>query len=347
MRRIKSRSAFYFFVFFTFFSFAEINQASVIPKEVYVGDEAEIRFEFSFVQNLFGKNTKENLIESKTVSANLFSLPENAELKRIFFSEDYTIQKMRLSGSGTSYVLSIFFVPWKNGEIDISAFDLASVLAISVRPLVIDIPPVYIQSIIEKTGEKKLRPVHGPIIIPGTTYIIFAVCAAAILCAAVLTAVLIRFPRIRGFLTAFFERMFSSGSFRSICRELLLLEKKAADLQAAVFCTRLSLLIRTYLENRFAYPFTAKTSAELVPAFSEFFAYSASTQSYEYIQNLYEVCIRCDYIRFSEKARSSAGDKDPDRTDFPVRERIEIVNKVRSALLYFEQPEEPSVRETI
>ena len=313
--------------------FALDGRVSVMPKDVYVGDEAEIRFEFSFAEKLFeGDSPLLNARAFADVSdmsdISPGSRSENEELKRIFFTDDYTIQSMRLKGSPPSYVLSIVFIPWKTGEIDMSAFDLSTVFSLSVRPFLTDIPPVHIQSITEKTGEKQLRPVKGPIIIPGTTYAVFAFCAVLLLFFAVVTALLIRFALIRGFFQTFFERMFSSQSFRAVCRELLFLEKRGQALPAGVFCTRLSRLVRSYLENRFSYPFTAKTSTELVPAFSEFFAHSASERSYAYMQDLYEVCARCDYIRFSGESV------------FSREERIDSVQRVRSALLYFEQPEE-------
>lgn len=313
--------------------FALDGRVSVMPKDVYVGDEAEIRFEFSFAEKLFeGDSPLLNARAFADVSdmsdISPGSRSENEELKRIFFTDDYTIQSMRLKGSPPSYVLSIVFIPWKTGEIDMSAFDLSTVFSLSVRPFLTDIPPVHIQSITEKTGEKQLRPVKGPIIIPGTTYAVFAFCAVLLLFFAVVTALLIRFALIRGFFQTFFERMFSSQSFRAVCRELLFLEKRGQALPSGVFCTRLSRLVRSYLENRFSYPFTAKTSTELVPAFSEFFAHSASERSYAYMQDLYEVCARCDYIRFSGESV------------FSREERIDSVQRVRSALLYFEQPEE-------
>lgn len=313
--------------------FALDGRVSVMPKDVYVGDEAEIRFEFSFAEKLFeGDSPLLNARAFADVSdmsdISPGSRSENEELKRIFFTDDYTIQSMRLKGSPPSYVLSIVFIPWKTGEIDMSAFDLSTVFSLSVRPFLTDIPPVHIQSITEKTGEKQLRPVKGPIIIPGTTYAVFAFCAVLLLFFAVVTALLIRFALIRGFFQTFFERMFSSQSFRAVCRELLFLEKRGQALPSGVFCTRLSRLIRSYLENRFSYPFTAKTSPELVPTFSEFFAHSASERSYAYMQDLYEVCARCDYIRFSGESV------------FSREERIDSVQRVRSALLYFEQPEE-------
>lgn len=309
------------------FLFALDGSVSVMPKDVYVGDEAEIRFEFSFAEKLFeGDFPSLNARDLPDMPADSHSASEN--LKRIFFTDDYTIQSIKLKGSAPSYVLSIVFIPWKTGEIDFSPFDLSAVLDLSVRPFSADIPPVSVQSVTEKTGEKQLRPVKGPIIIPGTTYAVAAFCAALLLFFAIAAALLIRFALIRGFFRAFFERMFSSQSFRAVCRDLLFLEKRGQSLPADVFCTRLSRLIRGYLENRFAYPFTAKTSAELVPAFSEFFAHSASDLSYAHMQDLYEVCARCDYIRFSGE------------TVFPRGERIDSVERTRSALLYFEQPEE-------
>ena len=309
------------------------GRVSVMPKDVYVGDEAEIRFEFSFAEKLFEGDSPSLNVQAFADVSDMSDVPpgsrsENEELKRIFFTDDYTIQSLRLKGRPSSYVLSIVFIPWKTGEIDIPVFDLSPVLGLSVRPFLTDIPPVHIQSITEKTGEKQLRPVKGPIIIPGTTYAVAAFCAVLLLFFAVVTALLIRFALIRGFFQAFFERMFSSQSFRAVCRELLFLEKRGQALPSGIFCTRLSRLIRSYLENRFSYPFTAKTSPELVPAFSEFFAHSASERSYAYMQDLYEVCARCDYIRFSGESV------------FSREERIDSVERTRSALLYFEQPEE-------
>ena len=130
------------------------GRVSVMPKDVYVGDEAEIRFEFSFAEKLFEGDSPSLNVQAFADVSDMSDVPpgsrsENEELKRIFFTDDYTIQSMRLKGSPPSYVLSIVFIPWKTGEIDMSAFDLSSVLGLSVRPFLTDIPPVHIQSITE------------------------------------------------------------------------------------------------------------------------------------------------------------------------------------------------------
>ena len=299
-------------------------QTALIPKEVYVGDEAEIRFEFSYEDNLFVSG-------DTSLSVTAAALEASGAPAGLLSNPDYTVQKITLSGNAPLYVLSFFFVPWKTGSLDVGAFDLASVFEISVQPLPIDIPPVEIQSITAKTGEKNIRQPLGPLIIPGTTYIVFGFCALILIFTAVLVGIFLRLPRIRNFFNPLFARLFSSHNYLKACRGLSVLKKKGASLTPAVFCTRLSSIVRNYLEARFAHPFTAKTTAELTGAFSEFFACSASEKSYECMHNLYEVCARCDYLRFCGK----------NRIDFPIEERFSLIEKTHTALIYFEQPEEP------
>ncbi|WP_428769713.1 hypothetical protein V1L52_11250 [Treponema sp. HNW] len=298
-----------------------------------MGDEAEIRFEFSFAGNLLNSGSSSvpggrqgGLTASQTVS--------DEAVCELLSASEYTVKKLTLSGSSPLYVLSVFFIPWKTGELDMAPFDLASVFKLSASPLFIDIPGVEIQSISEKRGEKNLRPVRGPLIMPGTTYVVVLFSALILLFGAALLVVLFRFKLIRDIAQSFFSRIFSSHNYLRACRELLFLEKNGIKSEASLFCRRLSSLIRSYLEKRFALPFTAKTSGELVAAFSAFFAETASETSCEYMHGLYEVCARCDYIRF-------CGIQNP---DFPEEERLLWIQKTRSALVYFEQPEEPEAR---
>lgn len=324
------------------FSAAQSTQAALIPKEVYVGDEAEIRFEFSFAGDLFSPDTsglsggmQEGVAPSRTAGrqANLSTSEE--KITEHLSNSDYTVKKLTLSGSGNLYVLSVFFIPWKTGELDMEPFDLASVFELSASPLFIDIPGVEIQSISEKRGEKNLRPVRSPLIIPGTTYVVVLFSALILLFFAAGLAVLFRFKLIRNFAESFFARIFSSRNYLKACRELLFLEKNGAEMAASLFCSRLSALIRIYLEKRFMQPFTAKTSGELTVSFSALFAGTASETSCEYIHELYEVCARCDYIRF-------CGIQNP---DFSAEERLFYIGKTRKALVYFEQPEEPEAND--
>ena len=99
------------------FSAAQSTQAALIPKEVYVGDEAEIRFEFSFAGNLFSPDTsglsggmQERVAPSRTAGrqANLSTSEE--KISEHLSNSDYTVKKLTLSGNGNLYVLSVFFI---------------------------------------------------------------------------------------------------------------------------------------------------------------------------------------------------------------------------------------------
>lgn len=294
------------------------DPVQLIPKDVYIGDKAEIRFSFAWNGSLF---QSAGVLDS-----------DNADiLNHVFDSQNYTVKRLRLFAENGSYVLSVVFIPWQTGQIDIASFDLADIFTLSVKPLLIDIPPVTIQSAVEKTGQKTLRPSAAPLIIPGTTYVVYAFVACIFVLCALAIVLVMRFTFVRRTIISFFERIFSSRNYLSACRTLLSLEH-SKDMGQNVFCTRLSHEVRRYLEGRFLHSFSACTASELYAAFCALFAGTASEKAYVAMESLCEVCMRCDFVRFA----GSYAHKAPLTDD----ERLRLIDTVRQALMYFEQPEE-------
>ena len=149
---------------------------------------------------------------------------------------------------------------------------------------------------------------------------------------ALAVVLVMRFTAVRRAVISFFERIFSSRNYLSACRTLLSLER-SKDIEQSVFCERLSHEVRRYLEGRFAHPFSACTASELYAAFCALFAGTASEKAYIAMESLCEVCIRCDFVRFAGVYAHTAPVTD--------NERLRLIDTVRQAFIYFEQPEEP------
>lgn len=295
------------------------QNTSLVPKDVYVGDEAEIHFNFAWEGNLFPADK-----EQSASSFNSANVEENLR-------DAYTITSMHLTSSTNGYVLVIVFIPWKVGFLDIPPFDLSMTFDIETKPLLIDIPEVYIQSIVEKTGEKNIRPPIGPVIIPGTTYVVLGIVVVIFLLCVLGIVLLNRITVAKTWIKNFFHQIWATPNFRKATRNLILLEKQSPKLDNAIFAAKLSVIIRLYLEGRFAYPFTAETTSSLMTVFNRLFAGTASNKTEDYLQNLYEVCARCDFLHY---AGSEA-----ERAPLNAEEKLSLIAQVRLALIYFEKNE--------
>ena len=137
-------------------------QTVVLPRDVFVGDEMEIRCTFSCEEDL---------------------LPEDVLSIDIAVDEipDMTVKSITLQRAGLSYMLSMLCVPWSLGDIEIPPVLLYSGhveeteteseedgdVAENIN-IYLDIPAVTIKSIVNYTGASDLRPSKAPILVPGT-----------------------------------------------------------------------------------------------------------------------------------------------------------------------------------
>jgi len=317
MMRMKLRLAFLLCMCTCMVTFSAYAQnTSLVPKDVYVGDEAEIRFSFAWDGNLFPADK-----EQSASSFNSADLDENID-------DAYTIKSMHILPSANGYVLSIIFIPWKVGFLDIPPFDLSMTFDID-KPLLIDVSEVYIQSIVEKTSAKNIRPPIGPVIVPGTTYVVFGVIAAIFALCVLIFILLVHITPVVAGMKNFFRQIWATQNFRKTFRDLIRLESHSAKLEPDVFAAKLSVIIRCYLEGRFVHPFTAETTSSLVAVFNRLFAGTASNKAEDFMQNLYEVCARCDFLRYAGREIESA--------PLSTEERLSLIGQSRLAFIYFEK----------
>ncbi len=313
--RMKMKSIMLFFLLNVLFLYGQTIR--VTPKEVYVGDEAEIRFSFDWDGEILAENAEDfsSLITSTTIDESL----EN----------NYTIKSMQIFRSQGGYELSIVFIPWKAGLLNLDPFDLATLFELNVNTLLIDIPEIEIQSILTQVQEKEIRAPVGPIIIPGTTYVLVVITILAFVLLLGVILVLVRLKFIKAWIKSFLGKIWASDNFKKASKELMYLSKYAETIQPKEFAARLSVAIRTYLEGRFGHRFTAETTSNFFGIFDVLFAGTVSVRASEYLQDLYEVCARCDFLHYA----GSEADKSP----LTQEETQTLINKTRHAIIYFEK----------
>ncbi len=306
-------------VLFFFFHVAIIyaQTVSLVPKDVYVGDEAEVRFSFDWAGTLFVENAETliPIVTSTTIDESL--------------QTDYTIKSMQLLPSQTGYTLSILFVPWKSGVLNIDSFDLATIFALNVNSLLIDIPEIHIKSILSQTEDRNIRSPSGPIIIPGTTYALIAIVVLLLIFCIFAIIVLTRINHIKTWLQSFFGKIWSSDNFKKASRELILISKMLDSIDQKVFATKLSGIIRTYLEGRFSHRFTAETTSSFFMIFNTLFAGTVSSNADDFLQDLYEICVRCDFLHY-------AGEE-VEKAPLTRNEAESLIDRTRKAIIYFEK----------
>ncbi len=283
------------------------EQIVVLPKDVYVGDQMEIRYTFA---------------TSIDLSSNI-QLPAQLTTPEM---DDLTILSITLSEADSTgsngYVLSVQCIPWKSGIIDIPPLqeDLA---------LEIDVPAISIQSILVHTGNQELRTLKGPILIPGTTWILWLI-VLAIIAVGGSILFLLRQLKKRGLtITQFWYLIFSSPQYRRTMRTLRRLSKKNNTFDDQNFARTITHCIRSFLTEQFSFDFNAVSSSETVLIFDDLTGYTQDESVLSRIETLEQILVRMDYIRFSGDTTTSG--------TLMIEERTAIIKAIRETVRFLEK----------
>lgn len=241
----------------------------VIPKSIFVGERVQLQYVF---EDAF-------LAEGNTKDFNLETASE------IFapYSDFLTIEDASLTHNGTSHTLSLTFFVWEEGKIEFEPF--------SIEPAVIALEPIEVKSIVAETGAESLRPILSPILIPGTTWLVYLASAAAIVFFIGAAVVLRKFDAVNSAARRIFSRLF----FRRNARKTLKLLGKLGGFQGSDkdFCERLQRLMRNYVSKRFNDEFRAVATRD-IPLFFE----GILGETPSVAEDLAAVFERLEFVRF-------------------------------------------------
>ena len=284
-------------------------QQILIPKKVYIGDQAELRCTF----NSPSAELKQ-LVNSESNG--------HAELPLVSFnSTDYEVKSITLSPAGVDfYQISITFIPWKTGEIQFPPF------TIDGSNLLIEFQPVQIVSLIstDSNNATVLRDTAAPLLLPGTTYKIYGALTAFIIFLIVAIRIIIKRKSIQFYLnTKRLQRKYKKNKKQTF-RALRQIENETSDSDAA---GQIQKIMRNYLEVRFDYPFTNATTSELMKGWQKVTGGLLSDTKEEAFGDIAAIFIRTDYIRYGNE------------TQFNENEKTELIKKLIDCIEILEKEE--------
>lgn len=289
----------------------------VIPKQIFVGDSAELKITFSSPVDFFAnihtdnRNTKRQQNRNGTDAIELTA----QNFTRKIDGAEYTIKKITLEKSAAnrqdtgqqSYVFSIIFTPWKTGEIKIPPYNLGEAFGFEndflITPSTIEIDSILKQ----KNINPNFAPSKGPVLIPGTTYKIYFQIILIIVLLVAFIRVLIKWHDVNLFFKNVKLKLLYRRNKKSTVKVLnKLCESKNTDREIADI---IQIVMRNYLQVRFDYPFTKSATNELMKGFDEIYCGLLDDAKADAVEDLTGIFIRTDFVRYGKDGQFESGEK--------------------------------------
>ena len=290
-------------------------QQILIPKNVYIGDTAELRCTFNSPDPFLKQLTSSGTAELPLVS-------QSAESQ-----EEYVIKNISLSPSGIDfYQLTITFIPWKTGEL------LFPSMEIEGSDIVLEFQPIQIVSLIanENTNTSTIRDTAAPLLLPGTTYKLYGTLSVFVIFLLICIRIILKRKNILFYINQ--KRLLKKykKNKKQTIRNLYKIadEAEAAKIDDQTAAENLQKSLRTYLEIRFDYPFTHTVASEIMQGWQTATGGLLSDTKTEAFGNIAASFIRTDFIRYSKNGK------------FEENELINLIEKIISQIQILEQNEE-------
>ena len=259
------------------------TEQHLLPKEIFVGDNAELRISFS--------NPQELQIASQIENTN----------------PDFLIKNIRLESDANNYTAIIEFVPWKQGEIILPAFNLVSTEEKKANTIEIQPEAIEVASILAKTNSNQIRPQKGAMLIPGTNWILYLFVISGIVIFVGIFFLLVKLPGlIFGYKNFLKKLRLKKNASKAIKKIRKLFKSKVSDKD---FASDLQKILRLYLEGRYSEKFSTCTSSELPKKFMDVTQGLLSDEIYSQMEKFYSLFYRTDFIRYSAQANLNEGER--------------------------------------
>lgn len=195
----------------------------LVPRDVYVGDEAEFTFETVLPEGLLDSDS--------VVSVSPSGLNQDDP-----GGSGVTVHSITVREKDGRAVVSIRFIPWVSGLVSLPSFRVGGHEIIC--------PPVTIASLLDPSGQTALQPPRFPMLVPGTTYLLYGIVLAVL---ASLIVVILVVQRVRQYLGPDTAMRRSARRVRLLFRKLAWLERKVGKLATPDWYALFSLALRRYL----------------------------------------------------------------------------------------------------
>ncbi|MCF0241362.1 MAG: hypothetical protein HUK25_01920 [Treponema sp.] len=278
----------------------------LIPKTIFVGDTAELKIGFT---------ASADYIKTDGVKNPSYCELTAQSFENILNDSEYTIKSLRLTKTGFSqkggytYELSIFFVPWKPGKLQIPPYNLSKEFSENTESGFLLVPDeITVESIFSQPNiSRNFVPSKGPLLIPGTTYRILLVIILFLILLIILIRISIRWKRIALGIKNIKLKLRYKKNTKHTIKTLKQLLKSRAD--GKDFAAKIQSIMRSYLQVRFDYPFTKCVSSGIALGFQEIFGDLLSEKKENAVEELSGIFIRTDYVRYSKEGLFKSNEK--------------------------------------
>ena len=205
---------------------------------------------------------------------------------------------------------------------------------------VISLFPIHVESIVEKTNSTVMAPPVPPLIVPGTTYVLFVIIVLILLFLILLFRLLFAFNKIKKKLQLFLKKREYKKNAELTIKKLkkILKNSKLTDIE---YCSKLQTITRNYLEFKFDYRFSAISSSAMRDAFKRI-SYGIIPEEIAFaVEDIIAMFIRTDYIRYAhDSIDSQLYPPQEHQACLAKKEKKSLYNMVTKAIDCFENPEQ-------
>lgn len=253
----------------------------LIPKTIFVGERVQLQYVF------------ENPDLSLSNDGN-FSF-ETAKILFSPYEKFLTLEDASLTHNGDAHTLYLTFYVWEEGVFEFSPF--------SIGPAEIFLEPLEVKSVVEETGADGVRPFMSPLLLPGTTWMIYL---GAVFALVFLIGVVIVLKKINA-INLFLEKLAVTFFYKRNARKTIKLLKKLGkcSLDDKEFCAKLQSIMRSFIENRFKSNFNTVATRDIPLFFENILGGIPSGERGEAIESLSLVFARLDFVRFGQNIAST------------------------------------------
>lgn len=320
-------------------------QQILIPKEVFVGDSAELRYSFRSAVDFFDG------ADSLRISGDTLIL-ETSQKAFSSLGERCSISRAILERSGLDYTLRIIFVPWMPGTIDFPPLDLDLAVYGKQNTIAgkrdipadahffIDLEPVTVASLSEKLGVTTLRKPISPLSVPGTNYLVLLLIIVALIALGLLVFFFIKLPTTLKKYQLLKEEIGFYKNAHATVKKYKRLAKSDVDDKEFALCWQT--IMRSYLEYRFSTSLSALASSRVVAHIEMLTGGLLSSEQQNVVEQIASFFHRTDYIRFA------GGSLDAEllpaqehQAAFLPGERESIIQETQNAIVIFEKKNLP------
>ena len=293
------------------------GQFFVNPKEIFCGDKVTLQYQTVL--------TDDNAIILGNVLP--LKISDSEQLAKIIKidSLDCTLENFELSISGNLLTSQINFVPWRLGKLSYPTVKL------ELESIIIELPgsEFSVSSILEATGETSVKPAMGPILLPGTTYIVYGSIFLGIILLSLVIFTLSKSSKIiRFFKNIIIARRYKKNYKKSLAM-LKKLGKNSQNISYKEFAEELQKIMRSYFAFRFSDKIYNLATAEIVGWFNSVYNLILPEQAETAIHLFYEIMLRCDFLRFSGNSVEEG--------NFKENENIELIQKASKIMELIEK----------